>query len=575
MGDTSLRTAVAVPDIFQAALQGLDCSLNHPRLREAATLVENGRTGAAAKLVREFLHAHTRDAGALWLLAVIALRQEQKGRAEELLQQALDSKPAFAAARFDYANLLLEKKKRKEALVQADILLKREPRNPLFRKLKAEALTVNGDHRAAMQLWHGLVVDYPASPECWVRYGSALRTLGARDDSIAAFRRAVSIDPTFSGGWLSLADMKTFHFVPEDIERMEASLACAEISPDHRSDLHFALGKAYADAMQFETSFQHFARGNALKRVGIQHDPDVLTAYVAKCKSVFSADVFRRHAGAGCGRSDPVFLVGMPRSGSTLVEQILASHSQIEGTEELGDISIVSREIQHLATTEGRDYPQMLAHIDSASLGRYGETYLERTRVYRQSARPFFTDKMGANFAHVGLIHLILPNAKIVDVRRHPMACCFSNYSQVFAKGQNNVYRFSDLARLYCDYVALMAHFDTVLPGKVHRVLYEDLVEHPEREVRRLLDHLGLEFEDTCLNFFNIDRAITTVSSEQVRRPIYREALDYWRNYEPWLGPLKMALGSVADAYPHVPVFSGSAAAPAPLGPETANSGGL
>ncbi|HLY05541.1 MAG TPA: sulfotransferase [Rhizomicrobium sp.] len=550
-----MRTA-AVQDVFGEALQALAPPLNHPRLREAATFLESGRSGAAAKLLHEFLHARPGDTGALRLLAEVARQKRQMGRAEELLQKVLDCKPAFAAARFDYANLLLEKKSWKETLLQADILLKREPRNPLFRKLRAEALTISGDHRAAMLLWQEMVVDYPASPQCWVRYGSALRSVAAGEDSIAAFRRAVAIDPTSSGGWLSLADMKTFRFTPEDLTQMEASLARAEISADDRSNLHFALGKAYGDARLFETSYHHFAKGNALRRVEIQYDPEVLTAYVSACKSVFTSDFFRRHAGAGCVRSDPVFLVGMPRAGSTLVEQILASHSQIEGTEELADLSIISREIQQRAKTEGHNYPQILPTMDPAGLRRYGESYLERTQVHRQSARPFFTDKMGANFALAGLIHLILPNAKIIDVRRHPMACCFSNYSQVFAQGTNNAYRLSDLARLYCDYVELMDHFDAVMPGRVHRVFYEELVQHPEREARRLLDYIGVTFEDSCLNFFDTARTITTVSSEQVRRPIYHDALDYWRNYEPWLGPLRTALGPVVDTYPQVPVFS-------------------
>jgi hypothetical protein len=530
-------------------------SPRHPRLREAAALLENGRLGPAAKLLHEFLNARPGDAGALCLMAQVEWRRDRKAEAEMLLAQCLRHDPAFIAARFDYANILLETQRAEAALIEAEELLRQEPRNALFQRLKARALEAIGDHIASLELWRVLTRDDPEQPACWLGYGNALNRVGMREDSIAAFRKAVELNPAFSAGWLSLADLKTFRFGMSDVQQMETRLNGAEVSAEDRTNLHFALGKAYADLNLYEKSFNNFARGNAIRRLGIKHDPDVLTAYVSRCKQVFTADLFQTHAGSGAGSSAPIFLVGMPRAGSTLVEQILASHSQIEGTAELVDLSLLAGEIQQLAAERGFSYPAMLAEFDATGLRRFGEQYLESTGGRRKLGRRFFTDKMGANFSHVGLIQLILPNARIVDVRRHPMACCFSNFSQVFPKGQDNAYRLTDLARLYRDYVELLAHFDSVLPGRVHRIFYEELVAHPEGEVRRLLDYLGVEFEDACLNFFNTKRAVTTVSSEQVRRPIYRDALEFWRNYEPWLGSLKNALGKVLEAYPEVPAF--------------------
>jgi tetratricopeptide (TPR) repeat protein len=419
--------------------------------------------------------------------------------------------------------------------------------------LKADALArANSDYIGSMELWRGLIRDYPKRPECWVPYGNALRTVGKRDDCIAALRRAIELNPAFAPAWISLADLKTFRFSLSDIGQIERALTRLDLPTDDRTNLHFALGKAHADVNAFEKSFHCFARANAIRRLAVKHDPDVLTVYVARCKQVFTSELFQKFAGSGSGRPDPIFLVGMPRAGSTLVEQILASHSQIEGTSELADLATLSRDIQNLATEQNQKFPDVICRADADFLHRYGERYLAMTQIHRKSGRPFFTDKMGANFAHVGLIHLILPGAKIIDVRRHPMACCFSNFSHVF---QDNAYRLTDMARLYCDYVELMAHFDAVLPGRVHRIFYEELVSNPEAEIRRTLDYLGLGFEDACLNFFDTERAVTTMSAQQVRRPIYREALEYWRNYEPWLGSLKSALGPVYEMYPKVPAF--------------------
>jgi hypothetical protein len=336
---------------------------------------------------------------------------------------------------------------------------------------------------------------------------------------------------------------------------MEELVADTIVPAGDRARLHFALGKAYADLRQFETSFGHYARGNAMQRLSHPYDSEALSNYVLRSKRIFSHDFFRRHFASGCASRDPIFIVGMMRAGSTLVEQILASHSEIEGTRELTDLAAISQYLQQLAREKKCDYPAILDRMGADEFCGLGERYLASTRIHRRSARPRFIDKMGANFAHIGLIRLLLPNAKIIDVRRHPLACGFSLFSQYFARGQNNTYRLADIGRNYRDYVVLMAHFDRVLPGGVHRLIYEDLIADPETQIRRLFEYLELPFEDSSLQFHKNDRAVSTVSAEQVRQPLHRDALEYWRNFEPWLGPLKAALGPVLKCYPAVPDF--------------------
>ena len=354
----------------------------------------------------------------------------------------------------------------------------------------------------------------------------------------------------------SLANLKTYRFSDADIARMEAELVKPAASQESRAALNFALGKAYGDREQYAKSFEYYARGNAIQRLSLKHDPDVLTAYVARCKPLFTPELFATRADSGSARRDPIFLVGMTRSGSTLVEQILASHSAIEGTRELTELAAVAKYIENeIAPRYDSKFPDVLAALGAGEFQALGERYLESVRRYLTLGRPFFTDKMGSNFVYIGMLQLILPNAKIVDVRRHPLACCWSNFTQLFTSGQNYAYRLTDLAHLYRDYADLMAHWDRVLPGKVHRVLYEQLVAEPEVEIRRLLAYLDLPFEESCLQFHSNARAVSTVSSEQVRRPIYTDGLEQWRNYEPWLGQLRTALGPVLDNYPAVPAF--------------------
>ncbi|HEY6578833.1 MAG TPA: sulfotransferase, partial [Rhizomicrobium sp.] len=517
--------------------------IRHPQLRKAAAFLESNQPASATKLLREYLKQHPRDPSALHLMAETAARQGRHGEAEMLLAQCVELAPELIVARFAYANALLNVNKPEAALREGEYLLKREPGNPLFRVVKAISLESIAEHAASAALWRDLVHQYPERSVWWVRYGHVLRALDLPDECISAYRKALQLDPSSGDAWWGLADLKTFRFGKAEIDAMEDSLARDGVPTEDRTRLHFSLGKAYADIGIYERSFDHYAKGNALRRLGIKHDPDVLSAHVARCKSFFTADLFRTRRDSGCSSREPIFLVGMPRSGSTLIEQILASHSQIEGTRELADLASQSMELQRMAAQEGIGYPEVLGKLDAAALKRQGERYLESTRVHRKLGRAFFIDKMGSNFVHVGFLQLILPNARIVDVRRDPLACCFSNFAQLFPTGQNNAYRMTDIARHYRDYLELMDHFDRVLPGKVHRILYEDLIAAPETEIRRMLDFLDLSFEPQCLEFHKTGRVVTTASSEQVRSPIYKDALEQWRHYERWLQPLKSALG--------------------------------
>jgi hypothetical protein len=337
---------------------------------------------------------------------------------------------------------------------------------------------------------------------------------------------------------------------------MRAQLARTDLSNEDRFHFHFAIGKALEDLERYAESFQHYAEGNRLRRRVIQYDGAEITDHVQRSRALFTPEFFARRAGVGCPSPDPIFIVGLPRSGSTLVEQILASHPQVEGTMELPDMVGLARELGGRKTlAQVSKYPEILATLAPGELQALGERYLAQTRVQRKSGTPFFIDKMPNNFLHVGLIHLVLPRARIVDARRHPLGCCFSNFKQHFARGQHFTYSLEDIGHYYRDYVELMAHFDTVLPGRVHRVLYERMIEDPEGEVRRLLDYCGLPFDERCMRFYENDRAVRTASAEQVRQPLYRDGVDHWRHYEPWLESLKDALGSVLDTYPGRPAF--------------------
>jgi tetratricopeptide (TPR) repeat protein len=529
-------------------------STQHPLLQQAAAAMIRNDIPKAESLLKGHLKQVPTDVPAIRMLAEVAVRCGRNEDAQKLLERCLELAPGFSAARYNYAVLLHRLNDPERALAEVDRLLAANPRNPGYRNLHAVLLGRVGEYERSGQSYAQLLAEYPANAKLWLSYGHVLKTAGRQDDSIRAYRQGIAHDAAFGEAYWSLANLKTFRFDETDLAAMQTQLARPELDAESRLQFHFALGKAFEDSGDYARSFEHYAEGNALHRAAHPYDAELNSRRVARLKRIFTRDFFNERAGSGCDAADPIFIVGMPRSGSTLLEQILSSHSAVEGTNELPEIITMAKDLRAQADSgDIAAYAEVLAARSADELREMGERYMERTRIHRKTARPFFIDKMPNNFLHVGMIHAVLPNAKIIDARRHPLGCCFSNFKQYYARGQNFSYSLTDMGRFYRDYVDLMAHFDEVLPGRVHRVIYEQTVEDTEAEVRRLLTYCGLAFEPGCLRFFENERPVRTASAEQVRRPIYRDGVEQWRNYEPWLGPLREALGPVLQAYPAVP----------------------
>jgi tetratricopeptide (TPR) repeat protein len=538
----------------QALAQQLRASTRDPALIEAAAALIDNQLGVAEQRLRDHLADHPVDIAALRMLAETGARLGRYEDAERLLAGCLEIAPGFAAARHNLATMLYRQNKSAEALAQIERLTDRDPRHPGYANLRAAILSRLGEYDTAIGIYQRMLAEFPAQPKGWMSYGHALKTVGRQADCVAAYRQALALSPGLGEAWWSLANLKTVKFDAADRDAMAAALEQDGLSDDDRLHLHYALGKALEDAKLYADSFEHYAKGAAIRRRQVDYDPEENHADVARSKAVFTPALLAAKAGQGCSSPDPIFVVGLPRSGSTLIEQILASHSQVEGTMELPDLIVMARRLGGKANRRAdSSYPEMLADLSPEALRDLGEEYLERTRVQRKTDRPFFIDKMPNNFAHTGLIHLILPNAKIIDARRHPLGCCFSGFKQHFARGQAFSYDLTDIGRYYADYVALMAHFDAVLPSRVHRVIYEHMIENPEAQIRALLDHCGLPFEATCLSFHENDRAVRTASSEQVRQPIFKDGVEHWQNFESDLGRLKQALGECLASYPIAP----------------------
>jgi tetratricopeptide (TPR) repeat protein len=429
------------------------------------------------------------------------------------------------------------------ALAELERLLGQAPGCGLFLSLRGAARLDIGDYAAAMADFTAALEQDPDQPRLWLSLGHALRTVGRQAESVEAYRRSLALAPTLGEAYWSLANLKTFRFTDSDVETLQAQLSDGRLADDDRLHCHFALGKALEDAAEWAASFEHYRAGNAIRRRQLPYDAAETSDRIGRATALFDESFFADRGGAGSPDADPIFIVGLPRSGSTLIEQILASHSQVEGTMELPDLTAMAKRLGgRLKRGDISKYPEALGALTRDELTALGEEYLARTRIQRKTDRPRFIDKMPNNFLHVGMIQLILPNAKIIDARRQPMAACFSCFKQHFARGQAFSYDLADLANYYADYVALMAHFDRTLRGRIHRVQYEAMVGDTETEIRRLLDYCGLDFEPGCLSFWQTDRSVRTASAEQVRRPIFGEAVEHWRHFEPWLGPLKQAL---------------------------------
>ena len=523
-----------------------------PEVVQATGLFSDGDWAPAEIITRAYLNQHGNHVEAMRLLARIAFKRDVLDDAELLLQAVLELAPDYQAARHDYASVLLERHRYLQARQQLEMLLAIEPVNRQYRTLYATTCVGLGEHERAITLYRELLADAPRAADLHLSIAHSLKTLGHQEASIEAYHAAAAARPNFGDAYWSLANLKTYRFTSDEIARMQAGESAPGVALVDRYHLCFALGKAFEDRDDYEQSYRYYEMGNSLKRSESRYRPEILETNTARQREVCSREFFARRSMFGAKNPDPIFILGLPRAGSTLLEQILASHSQVEGTQELADIPRMANELQ------GREpdmtnprYPGILAEKSAEDFLRMGEKYLNDTRIYR-TGKPFFIDKMPNNFRHIGLIHLMLPNAKIIDARREPMACCFSNLKQLFANGQEFTYSIDDIARYYRTYLDLMEHWDEVLPGRVLRVRHEDVVDDLEVNVRRMLDFCGLQFEPKCVDFHKTERSVRTASSEQVRQPIFREGLDQWKHYERWLAPLKDALGDALVRYRQV-----------------------
>ncbi len=534
-----------------AAIQAQRLEELPPELVSVSSFMHEGRLYKAERLCRAFLQKHPHHIEAMRLLARLGIKLHVLDDAEFLLESALEFQPDYLLARIDYVDVLHRRQKYRRARDEARKVRDSDPRNPRFQTLYANQCMAVGDYDDALAIYEAVLERMADNPQVHLVRGHALKTVGRPDDAIASYREAARLRPHFGDAWWSLANLKTYRFAEDELQRMRDEQERPGLPVADRYHLCFALGKALEDRGEYDEAFSYYERGNRLKRQETRYSADRTRAEFERQMRVCTPALFERHAGSGCPAPDPIFIVGLPRAGSTLLEQILASHSQVDGTLELPNILATAHRLRgRRRRSEEPLYPDNLWDLSADQLRQLGEKYLEDTAIYRQGA-PFFTDKMPNNFRHLGLIRLILPNARIIDARRHPMACCFSGYKQLFAEGQEFTYGLEQIGRYYRDYVELMEHWERVMPGRILRVHHEAVVEDLEREVRRLLDFCGLEFEPACLDFHKTDRVVRTASSEQVRQPLNTGGLEQWRAFEPWLDPLKQALGPALDDYPY------------------------
>lgn len=508
-------------------------------------LIAQNKLIQAEDIARKFLMQNPRHVRAMRLLADIGMRLGVLDDAEFLLESAVEFEPDNVEARVDYIQALRKRQKFFKALDEAEYLLKSEPENPRFRSIYAVECMQAGRFDEAVSQFKKILETLPDDPGTLTSLGHAFKTTGDYEAAVDSYAGAIKAHPYHGEAYYSLANLKTYKFDDGEIAAMQALLANSNIALMDKVYVNFALGKAFEDQQNYKQSFQHYEAGNALKKAQSRYQSQLISEEFAAQKRVCDKALMDRGKEAGCQNSDPIFILGLPRAGSTLLEQILSSHSQVDGTLELPNILSLSQKLRRRQRKGGANsYPEILAELGSEELRQFGEEYIADTRIHRQGAA-FFIDKMPNNFRHIGLIKLILPNARIIDARRNPMDCCFSGFKQLFADGQEFSYSLSDIGQYYRDYVDLMAHWESVLPGEVHRVRNEDLIDNFEDEVRKLLEFCGLPFEEACLRFYETERNIRTPSSEQVRKPINRSGVGQWLPFEEYLEPLKEALGDL------------------------------
>jgi tetratricopeptide (TPR) repeat protein len=513
-------------------------------LQTVISLIQEHKIAKAEDLCRWFIQQNGRHVEAMRLLAEIGVKFNSYDDAEVLLEACIEFEPDNTNAHFDFVNLLHKRQRFGEALEQAKALRTKAPASRQFELLYANQSLAVGEFDEALAIFRSQLADAPNNPSLHLSVGHALKTVGNQTEAIEQYRNAYRTRPDFGDAYWSLANLKTYRFEDSEIDQMREFEDRLTTKLVDRYHLCFALGKALEDRGAFEESFTCYERGNQLKRDEVGYDWRRITAEMDLQRDHCGPELFDRNKGNGFKAADPIFILGLPRAGSTLLEQILSSHSQVEGTLELPNILALAYRIDGKRRIgEDANYPENLMALEADKLAEFGAAYIKDTQIHRKAGTPFFIDKMPNNFRHIGLINLILPNAKIIDARRSAMGCCFSGFKQLFAEGQEFTYGQTEIGRYYRDYVQLMAHWDKVLPGKILRVQYEDVVADLETQVRRLLDFCGLPFEEQCLSFHQTDRAVRTASSEQVRQPIYQSGVDQWVNYSPWLDPLRAALG--------------------------------
>jgi tetratricopeptide (TPR) repeat protein len=542
------RMTGRLQDAETAAAHALRLASLPPPIVTAFALFADGEVHAAEELVRRYLLTRGNHIEGMRLLAKIGMHFDVVDDAETLLASVVAIAPHHSAARYEYAVALLKRHKHLRAREELQKLLKEDPGNRIYRTTYATVCAEMGDSEQALSRYRDLLTGTPQDGELHLASAHALKTVGRSEEAIESYRAAAAARSRCGEAYWSLANLKTYRFTDAELARMRADEAEPSIPLVDRYHMCFALGKALEDRTEYAESFHYYERGNALKKTECRYLPQPIERNARLQAAVCTREFFAAREGFGCSSAAPIFIVGLPRAGSTLLEQILASHPQVEGTMELADIARIAQELQGREPEAGEPrYPRVLAKLTALECQQLGERYLQDTLVYRRG-KPRFIDKMPNNFRHIGLIHLMLPNAKIIDARREPLACCFSNYKQLFASGQQFTYSFEDLARYYRSYRQLMAHWDTALPGTVLHIQHEDLIDNLEASVRRILEFCDLQFEPLCLQFHQNRRPVHSASSEQVRQPINRLGLAQWRHFEPWLAPLREALGDLAES---------------------------
>lgn len=533
----------------EAELAAIDASARDPDLIRASQALKARDYATSERLVRSVLTARPDDVLAIQTLGELAAAAGLVHEAESHHRRALSLAPGWEYARLHLANSLNNQGRPGDALAELRKIKGEILEFEGFKMLLADTLSQVGEGEEAIDVYRGILVSNPNQLDIWFRLAFLFNSIGKYEDAVQACRSALEISPTAGKAWSTLADLKTYRFSDEDLEALERALADPQLGREDRLRVEFVLGKALEDRKDFRSSFDHYQHGNQLRKGQLKYRPDWGAALLERIRAVFTSEFLESRGGKGDPAADPIFIVGMPRSGSTLVEQILASHPLIEGTAELPDIDALATSL----SPDSREWDRSIRYLDrlpavsDEQLREFGSLYLERTRVVRKTDRPLFLDKMPSNWVHVGFIKLILPNAKIIDVRRHPLACGFSNYKQLFGRGHEFSYDLAHIGTYYRYYVDVMAHFDAVAPGTVYRLIHEELVADPEGEIRRLLDFVGVPFDERCVRFHETERSVRTPSAQQVRQPIRPEFADHWKAFESELDPLKEALGPALD----------------------------